>query len=211
MATTQKAPDDAGVGRKPRGSYAKSESTRAAILDAALEVFAQGGYHVGSLREIATRVGISEAGLLHHFTSKSRLLEAVLARRDQLAVQFVPPHPGDGVRAMSGLIELAQYNACVPGVTELYCMLSAEATAPTHPAHEYFVRRYEQTRATLVEAFSDLAARGLLREHVTPASAARSTIAMMDGLQVQWLLDRSVLDMAEELRDHLRSVTLVEL
>ena len=35
---------------------------------------------------------------------------------------------------------------------------------------------------------------------VTPQRAAVATIAMMDGLQVQWLLDRDVIDMAEELR-----------
>ena len=35
---------------------------------------------------------------------------------------------------------------------------------------------------------------------VTPQRAAVATIAMMDGLQVQWLLDRDVIDMAEELK-----------
>lgn len=194
-----------------RGSYAKTERTRGTILDAALEVFAEGGYRSGSLRDIAARVGMSEAGLLHHFASKSGLLSAVLERRDDLARQFIPQHPGDGVLAMRGLVDLARFNASEPGVVELYCTLSAEATTPGHPAHEYFVHRYETTRGTLTEAFGDLAARGLLRPGITPDVAARSIIATMDGLQVQWLLDRTSLDMAEELRRHIALLTDVEL
>ncbi|MGA1838094.1 TetR family transcriptional regulator C-terminal domain-containing protein [Herbiconiux sp. 11R-BC] len=52
---------------------------------------------------------------------------------------------------------------------------------------------------------------GLLRDGVDPVAAARSTIAVMDGLQVQWLLDRSLLDMAEELRTFLRQLVVIEL
>lgn len=192
---------------RPRGRYAKSETTRAAILDAALEVFAEGGYRAGSLREVASRVGLSEPAILHHFRSKSLLLAAVLERRDDLSRRFIADPPTDGVEAVHGLIALAQYNASTPGVVELYCTLSAEATAPSHPAHEYFVRRYVANRRMLEIAFSDLDRRGLLKPAVTPDLASRSTLAMMDGLQVQWLLDRSVVDMAEDLRTHLRSLT----
>jgi AcrR family transcriptional regulator len=185
--------------------------TRAAILDAALEVFAQGGFRAGSLRDVAVRVGMSEAGLLHHFSSKSRLLAAVLDRRDELAEHLVPRDLSDGVSALHGLIALARFNASEPGVVELYCTLSAEATSPDHPAHVYFVERYEAVRQRLVTAFQDLEARGLLRPYVTPRDAAMTTIAMMDGLQVQWLLDRSLLDMGDELRAFLRSLTTVEI
>ena len=71
-------------------------------------------------------------------------------------------------------------------------MLSAEATAPDHPAHEYFIGRYEYTRANIRAAFESLEAEGRLCAGVTPQRAAVATIAMMDGLQVQWLLDRDV-------------------
>lgn len=199
-----------GTGKR-RGAYAKTEEKRIAILEAALEVFAEGGYRAGSIREVAERVGMSEAGLLHHFPNKSALLAAVLSRRDDHAYEYVPLNRDDGEATVRGLIALAAYNASIPGVVELYCTLSAEATSPDHPAHAYFVDRYETTRARVQEAFQNLADRKLLRERVSPAAAARSTIAMMDGLQVQWLLDRASLDMAEELRLHLARLTTLEL
>ncbi|MFI8632590.1 TetR/AcrR family transcriptional regulator [Microbacterium sp. NPDC077663] len=183
-----------------RGTYAKTEATRQAILDAALEVFSGSGYRAGSLREIALRVGMSEAGLLHHFRNKSALLEAVLEEKDERARTIVPTGSEDGAAVLRGLVDLAAYNASIPGVVELFATLSGEATAPDHPAHAYFVRRYNFTRTTIERALDNLERDGRLRHGMTPRRAAITIIAMMDGLQVQWLLDRSVLDMAEELK-----------
>lgn len=46
----------------------------AQILSAAVEAFAEVGYHGTSVREIAARAGISVAGLYHHFASKLEIL-----------------------------------------------------------------------------------------------------------------------------------------
>jgi AcrR family transcriptional regulator len=196
--------------RKPRGQYAKTGATRMAILDAALEVFAASGYRSGSLREVAQKVGMSEAGLLHHFPNKSALLAAVLDRRDQHSLERVTFGADDGIATLRDLVDLAAYNASVPGVVELYCILSAEATTPDHPAHEYFIGRYEFTRGNLRTAFEALEREGRLMAGVTPQRAAVATIAMMDGLQVQWLLDRDVVDMADELRSFFRAFVEID-
>ena len=208
--TTDAGPTDAAAkprGRgRPRGSYAKTRKTREAILEAALAVFAKGGYRRGSIREIAEAVGMSEAGLLHHFPTKSALLAEVLDLRDQHSLELAPIDGPDPLETLRGLVELARYNASVPGVVELYCTLSAEATTPDHPAHDYFVRRYRFTVESLANTFARAADRGALRPGLSPASAARATVAMMDGLQVQWLLDRESVDMAEELEAYLRGI-----
>lgn len=191
---------------RPRGSYAKTGKTRAAILEAALGVFARGGFRKGSIREIAEAVGMSEAGLLHHFPNKSALLAEVLDLRDQHSLELVPIEGPEPLETLRGLVQLARYNASVPGVVELYCTLSAEATTPDHPAHAYFVGRYTSTVTNLTRSFERCAERGLLRSGIRPASAARATVALMDGLQVQWLLDRDSVDMAEELAAYLHSI-----
>ncbi len=46
-------------------------------------MFGEQGFRGSSLREIAARVGISEAGLLHHFGSKAGFLTATLEERDR--------------------------------------------------------------------------------------------------------------------------------
>ncbi|MEH3089993.1 MAG: TetR family transcriptional regulator C-terminal domain-containing protein [Microbacterium arborescens] len=113
---------------------------------------------------------------------------------------MVPIESDDGAEVLRGLIRLAAHNASIPGVVELYTTLSAEATASDHPAHGYFVRRYDYTRGNLERSFRRLRGEGRLRHGMTPRRAAIAAVALMDGLQVQWLLDREALDMAEELR-----------
>jgi AcrR family transcriptional regulator len=48
------------------------------ILLAALECFVERGYHGTTIRQIATRAGVSVPGLYHHFPSKLALLERLI-------------------------------------------------------------------------------------------------------------------------------------
>jgi AcrR family transcriptional regulator len=203
--------DAASARRGPRGPYAKSERTKRSILDSALQVFAKSGYRSGSLRDVAEQVGISEAGLLHHFTNKKALLAAVLERRDEQTRERFEFDPGNGRVVLRSLVELVEYNASTPGVVELFCTLAAEATSARHPAHYYFVERYETATAMVRAAFEDLARRGELRDGVDPAAAGRGVVALMDGLQIQWLLDRDSVDMASDVRDHINRLLVEEI
>lgn len=207
MTPQEPRPSRAG---KTRGEYAKSKLTRTAILDAALEVFAESGYQIGSLREIAGRVGMSEAGLLHHFPHKQTLLLAVLDRRDELSPARAALHSGSASTSVRALVTLAEKNAAHSGLVKLYSTLAAESTNPLHPAHEYFVDRYSANRDMLQIVFAALEREGRLASHVTPRAAAIATVAMMDGLQVQWLLDTDAVDMAKELRRFLEGIVTIE-
>ena len=51
----------------------------AGILDRAAGLFAQRGFAKTSLQDVADAVGLSKAGLLHHFPSKDALREGVLS------------------------------------------------------------------------------------------------------------------------------------
>ena len=54
-------------------------ATRAAILDAALDLLAEEGYAGASLRKVAARVGIAQPSLYHYFATKEDLVEHVIA------------------------------------------------------------------------------------------------------------------------------------
>ena len=193
-----------------RGPYRKTAETRTAILDAALEVFAVSGFHSGSLRDVARRVGMSNAGILHHFADKEALLAAVLDHRDEADVEEVRRLTRDGESALHALIHLARSNEAKLEIVRLYAILSTEATALDHPAHEHFVVRYTRTRTFVREAFESLELSGRIKPGVTAESAAIGTIAMMDGLQTQWLLDPEAVDMSVQLARYLSAVTEIE-
>jgi|FreactcultureFD7_1027221.scaffolds.fasta_scaffold00005_63 AcrR family transcriptional regulator len=194
--------------RGPRGPYAKSELTQEAILDAAIEIFAQDGYRKGSLKNIAEIVGISEAGVLHHFSSKGALLKAVLARRDERAQSRFRVTSDDGRETLQALLDLAAYNESIPGVVQLFCVVSAEATSVSHPAHDHFMQRYKETLGYVTAAFENLAVKGELIEGVVAQNAARTFVALWDGLQIQWLLANGEINMVALLREHIDSLLL---
>lgn len=200
--------DADGARTSRRGPYSKTAARQQDILDAALAVFGRSGYRSGSIREIADAVGISQAGLLHHFESKNALLTAVLRHRDDLSkALYSDPR---GVGTLLSTIEVVQFNMQHRGVVELHCVLSAEATAADHPAHRYFADRYSWLRSVFVEAFDRMDADGQLRAGVEPVAAARSALALMDGLQVQWLLDTTSVDMAGDIEAYFRQLATEE-
>ncbi|WP_433325263.1 substrate-binding domain-containing protein [Spirillospora sp. CA-294931] len=193
-----------------RGPYRKSIERRREILDAALLVFGRSGYRSGSIREIAELVGMSAPGLLHHFGTKDALLIAVLRHRQQVDRDYFADRDAQGAGALISLVEAAERNARRRGLIELYSVLSAEATSADHPAHAYFTERYNGSRAFIGGAFEELAALGQLRPDVDPVVATRSTIALMDGLQIQWLLDGDSVDMPGDLAVYLQSLVSPE-
>ena len=196
---------------RARGEYAKSAARRVEILTAAVEVFSSAGFHKGSLRDVAERVGLSQAGVLHHFPSKTHLVEAVLEWRDEEARGRFGD-PTSGLLTIKALVDLVGYNQReTPQLVELYATLSAEATSPDHPAHDYFVQRYVWVVGYVQEAFERAAEAGDLRPGVDCAGAARAFVALMDGLQVQWLYDRDAVDMATEVRRYAQSLFTVDL
>jgi hypothetical protein len=89
------------------------------------------------------------------------------------------------------------------GIVELFTVLSAEATAADHPAHGWFRERYARITAELENAYAQAQAAGDLRRDLDPPVASRQLVALMDGLQVQWLLSGQPVDMAGVLADHL--------
>ena len=183
------------------GRALRGDATRELVLDTALAMFAEHGYRATSVRDIAARCGMTHPGLLYHFPSKAALLMAALQRRDD--VDCVDSDDGDvgfdqlEARAvLRHLVNSAKHNASKRGLVELFANLSVEATAPDHPAHEYFVERYAALNATVTRALSDLQRDGALRPGVVPDLAAALVVSAMDGLQIQWLLDPESVDMA---------------
>ena len=54
-----------------------TEDRRRSILDAAVRVFARGGYHGSRVGDIATEAGVAHGLLYHYFSSKEEVLETV--------------------------------------------------------------------------------------------------------------------------------------
>ncbi|MDH6701805.1 TetR/AcrR family transcriptional regulator [Streptomyces griseoviridis] len=175
----------------------RREARRAEIVRAALEVIAERGYRGASMAAVAERVGLTQQGLLHHFPTKDALLVAVLEERDQW--DAVPDTPW----RVDLLTSLVEYNAMRPGIVQTFSALLGESVTEGHPARGYFTERYTRVRETMTTALR--AAYGdRLPNGLTPERTAPLLVAVMDGLQYQWLLDPDAVDMPGAFRDFLR-------
>ncbi|GAA1781212.1 TetR/AcrR family transcriptional regulator [Leucobacter iarius] len=189
--------------------YATGRARRDRIIAAATELFGRVGYNSATMLEIAQACELTRAGLSHHFPTKESLMEAVLETRDREDRERFRRNGSpraDGLGVLRGMVDLARRNAEVPGIIALYAVLSAEAAAPDHPAHDYFVRRYERIRTETARALRGTRAAGLLGDRVDPDAAAAELTALMDGLQLQWLLDPSSVDMAGIMRQRIEEL-----
>ncbi|MER7947008.1 TetR/AcrR family transcriptional regulator [Streptomyces sp. NPDC096079] len=179
---------------------ARSEERRADILRAALEVIAERGYRGATLGAVAERVGLTQQGLLHYFPTKEALLVAVLEERDRWDTSGGRDREGWRLDLLESLVE---YNAMRPGIVQTFSALLGESVTDGHPAREFFTERYAQVRANMADVlrleFGERLPGGL-----TPERAAPLLTAVMDGLQYQWLLDPSAVDMPGAFRDFLR-------
>lgn len=192
---------DAGMAL--RGSYAKGIAKREEILTAALEVIARNGYRRTSVRELADAVGLSQAGLLHYFSSKEELFQEILRKRDEV------DHESYGIdvaRPIESLIAVIRHNAEVPGLVQLYAQLSVEAVDPEHPSHDFFVERYEAVRREFGQYIREEQRAGAIDPELDPDLTATLFVAASDGLQTQWMLDPSI-DMSEHIMQLWRLVT----
>lgn len=169
---------------------------RREILAAALEVFGAKGYTNGTLGDIADQVGITHAGVLHHFGSKDQLLLDVLEFRDESDLTDLEGHHMPGGRELfRHLVHTAFVNAHRAGIVQAYAVLSAESVTDAHPARSYFESRYRTLRADIVDAFERVCDSDGIDAPDTIAAASAAILAVMDGLQVQWLLDPERVDL----------------
>ncbi len=170
-----------------RGSYAKGIAKRAEILDVALEVFALEGYRGTSLRKVASLCNLSLAGVMHYFDSKEDLLVQILRRRD--ARNEIT---GTMEQQEDRFADVLGQGPDEPGLIALYVTMAAAAANPEHPAAAYFQER----NARLLQISED----SFYADKPTPPAEeleyfrtmTRLTLAAADGLQLQWLVDRSI-------------------
>lgn len=198
---------EAGGTRRPRRRREGTAARRDEILRAATRTFGSKGYHNGSLAEVADQVGITHAGVLHHFGSKDNLLIKVLEFRDQVDVEDLEgKHIPAGAELFAHLVKTAQLNESRRGIVQAYAVLTGESVTDDHPARDWVTARFAGLRAEIATALremADAAADGSPTAEAVELSdedldrAASAIIGVMDGLQVQWLLDPAAVDLAE--------------
>lgn len=194
-----------------RRSYAKSAAIRQRILDACIQAFGLSGFYGATMKDIAARAEMSHTSLLHHFPTKESVLLAVLDYRDKRSTEVWQAEldklgntPENTVRSMLAAV---MANELEPGLAALHASLSAEATNPEHPAHAYFRNRYRIFREYYQDRFEEMLDLGQLRTTLAPRALAFIFVALLDGLEVQWLYEQDHFRIEDLVDEFLASIT----
>lgn len=160
------------------------------ILDAATELMARYGFYGTSLERISDMTGMSKQNLLYYVKNKKNLLTLIITERYDETPEFtgfIRRHtPGtvdyEGPAPLPAYYRLlARVNEKRPVFVQLFSMLNAETLEPSHPAHDYFVKRENKTLEWASHAAWQVP------DGVDVRATMRVCDATMDGIQVQWL------------------------
>jgi AcrR family transcriptional regulator len=170
------------------GASPKGLARRREILSTAVRVIAERGYPGATIRGIGRELGIEPAHILYYFGSREQLLIEVLKQWDAGNLANARPDAD----ALELYVAALRSNIQIRGLVHLYLSFAAEAVDPAHPAHSYFSDRFALTVRELSAAIAAGQDRGLIARRVDPVRAARSFVALADGLQLQALVDPTI-------------------
>lgn len=187
QAKTQKPP-------RTRRKSPRGDASRKAILASAMQLFSVGGFNNVSIADIAEDVGLTQAGLLHHFPSKADLLLAVLLEREAYNDEVRKSERMQGLDYLTAFLHTLRNNDQTPAMVQLMALLSTESIAEDHPGHDWFTERYREIAETTRNNLDGLLDQAVLPPGVTADTIGRWLIALADGLRIQWLFDRNAVD-----------------
>jgi TetR/AcrR family transcriptional repressor of mexJK operon len=172
---------------RPRGRIDKRE----AILDAATDLFLEGGYAAASMDAIATRAEVSKQTIYHHFGCKDGLFGAIINRRcDGLLSPFLTPETKQcGIEAaLTSLARQFLELLLNPTSLALYRVLIAEAHRDPELGRISYAAGPQVAVRTLTDYIAEQAEAGRLAVG-DPRIAAEQFFGMLTGhLQLRALL-----------------------
>ena len=136
------------------------------------------------------------------------LLIAVLEERDREDGEFLfgSGYTPLGWDAFDALISLVARNSNRPQWVRLFVRISAEATDEEHPGHTWATQHYRSMRDWLTDAVTKGIDDGVVKPEIPTALVVESTIALLDGIQQQWVIDPDTISMVENVREHVRTL-----
>lgn len=172
---------------------------REQILEAAVEVFAERGFRGASFDEVAERAGLTRQGVLHYFPSKKKLLVAILRFREEMHRDHLAEgHADEDLPGM--LAEVLAFDHKMPALAQVNSKLMVAGATRDDPVWQDVEDYYSTLHEYVVEQFT-VRYGDRLPSGLSPRAAAMAVLAMLDGLQEQWMLDREQTDYPEIMRE----------
>lgn len=186
------------------------------ILDAAVAVFAEQGFHATTVHDIAQRAGVADGTIYNYFGSKTELLVAIFERMRAAVIQTAPPTLSDPIELREALALALDHalNALRPDDFALFRIVLSEMMVNDELRQRYVATVLSptlETAETLVAA--EAARRGIDPDPTAVRLAIRTVSATVTGLMTAYVLgDETVRAEWDRLPDYLADhiLTLID-
>src|SRR6266567_35948 len=172
------------------GPQTQSQDSRDEILKAAIQLFANRGFHETSMSEVAREAKVSKALIFWHFKTKEELFVAVLNR-------LLEPYVIDFAEEAGALDERAQIQKLV----EFYLLFVRDNVSSVrfflaqmlHDPHlseslnEQVLRLYSGYRDLLTELIARSQQKGICKRQLAPEAATGFLLSALNGLLIEYL------------------------
>ncbi|MFL5777902.1 MAG: TetR/AcrR family transcriptional regulator [Chloroflexota bacterium] len=174
----------------PRLTPAHEQQIRERILEAALRVFGEKGYHGSTIQDVVRESGLSVGAIYTHFRNKEEMFlltcdQASTRGMDELALRL----SGGRTTAERMSIAVALYLETIDAFGPLpgqVTLVHAWAEAESEPrVREMLVRRRERLVGAGQLLLTEGVARGELPRWLDVDAATRAFTALLDGLLLQ--------------------------
>lgn len=181
--------------------------TRAAILDAAIELFAEKGITMSTLANIAKKAGVTRGAVYHHFTNKDALIHALkellFKPFKELERQIDNP---DDIEDPLGLMHNAELNFFIhikenPKLLKLLrvFLTKSESTATLHQVFADKLTCQTEGLVKIESLLEKAVEKRQLPESFNTRLGAIATKSFFDGLLHNWLIFPDQLTVDEEI------------
>lgn len=180
-----------------------AEVTRQNLLGAALKVFSRQGYASARLEDVAEEAGVTRGAIYWHFKNKADLYNTLVAETLG-GIQSVVDR---AVRQGGTFLEIQRrvmiYITTLPEVDEVYRAVMELTILKTgyEPELQEGLRAKneaaQQVEEELAGYFRMGIAIGEVRAELDPVIAARSMMAYMNGILLNWLMDQQAFSLRQ--------------
>ncbi|MCP4428372.1 MAG: TetR family transcriptional regulator [Chloroflexi bacterium] len=186
-----------------RRTAAEAAQTRQEILDAALTVFSQKGYHAARLNDIAAAAAVTRGAIYHHFDNKAKLYAALIEEAATVggdAIQQAIAAGGSFTETcrliLINSLTLLEQNRKMRQITEMSLFKTG-----IDPDLIEMEQMRQQQALSMIEGIAMFMQQGIkngdLRADLDPFDAARAFIAYQNGLVHLWLSNREAFSIGE--------------
>ncbi len=187
-----------------RRTAEEAAQTRQEILDAALTVFSQKGYHATRLADIAAAADVTRGAIYHHFNNKADLYAALINEASTVGSEAVQQAIAAGssfsetcALILINSLTLLENNRQMRQITELTLFKTG-----FDPDLSEMEQMRQQQAITMVEGIAMFMQQGIqngdLKANLDPFDVARAFIAFQNGIIQLWFSNRDAFSISEK-------------